>query len=138
MRLEPREGKAPDAFASEHTLRGLFKTVSKQDYEWYVARMAEMEYGLILNSSEIIDESQLIQMLKEKYHLLECSIDVAVTTGMSLCKESVYALSAFLKKRKLPCPIPFSQVRANVSAMPQCKKANLIIHLFWSIIYPAW
>ena len=53
------------------TLRGLFKTVSKQDYEWYVARMAEMEYGLILNSSEIIDESQLIQMLKEKYHLLE-------------------------------------------------------------------
>ena len=107
VRLEPREGKAPDAFASEHTLRGLFKTVSKQDYEWYVARMAEMEYGLILNSSEIIDESQLIQMLKEKYHLLECSIDVAVTTGMSLCKESVYALSASFEEAEIAMSYSF-------------------------------
>lgn len=92
LRLEPREGQELNTFACEHTLRGLFKNVSAQGYEWHVTHMAESEYGLIVNGAESMDETLLTRMLADKYHLLECSIDATITTGISLRKEDVTQL----------------------------------------------
>ena len=89
LRLEPRAGQEMNAFASEHTLRGLFKNVNAQSIAGYITHMSETEYALLVNAADPIDETQLMAMLEEKYHLLECSIDATVTTGVSLCKKAV-------------------------------------------------
>lgn len=92
LRLESSTSAAPDAFACEHALRGVFKNISPQTCEWYVTHTGEMEFCLLVNCTVDMEETLLIQALTTRYHLFEQALNADVTTGISLRKDAISQL----------------------------------------------
>lgn len=108
LRMEPSAASATDAFAYEHTLRGVFKNISPQtNCEWYVTHTGEMEFCLLANCTVGMDETQLLQTLTAKYSLLKQMLNTDVTTGISLCKETICHLPRALDEAEIAMTYSF-------------------------------